>query len=89
MKLQRLIALILSMLMMLALVGCYGAPMSTREESTLLGGGAGLGAGALIGSAVGAPGAGAAIGGIGGALAGYGIGNALQNQQGRWRAGYY
>jgi uncharacterized protein YcfJ len=91
MRLKRLIALVLSMLMMLAIVGCYGEPLSTREKGTLLGGAAGLGAGALIGSAVGAPGAGAAIGGVGGALAGYGIGNHMQNEQNdrAYRGSYY
>jgi uncharacterized protein YcfJ len=47
----------------------------------LIGGVGGAGAGALIGSMVGHPGAGAAIGGIGGAAAGYGIGNHMQNEQ--------
>ena len=91
MHFRRIITLLLSMLMILALVGCYGAPLSTREKGTLIGGAAGLGAGALVGSAVGAPGAGAAIGGVGGALAGYGIGNHLQNEQyeRNWRGGYY
>jgi hypothetical protein len=88
---KRLFALVLAALMMLAIVGCYGAPLSTREKGTLIGGAAGLGAGALVGSAVGAPGAGAAIGGVGGALAGYGIGNHMQNEQNEraWRNGYY
>src|SRR5262249_21220672 len=81
MLMKRLIALVLSVLMTLAIVGCYGQPLSTREKGTLIGGAAGLGAGALVGSAVGAPGAGAAIGGVGGALAGYGIGNHMQNEQ--------
>lgn len=91
MHLKRLIGLILSILMMVAVIGCYGEPLSTREKGTLLGGAAGLGAGALVGSAVGAPGAGAAIGGLGGALAGYGIGNHLQNEQDEraYRHGYY
>jgi hypothetical protein len=91
MQLKRLIALLFSIMMMLALIGCYGQPLTTREEGTLLGGAAGLGAGALVGSAVGSPGAGAAIGGVGGALAGYGIGNYMQNQQYQraWRNGYY
>lgn len=78
----------------LALAGCYGPPLGTREESTLLGGASGLGAGALVGSALGAPGAGAAIGGVAGAGAGYLIGNQLQSEQyrrdwggGRWREG--
>jgi len=84
-------ALVLSMLMMLAVLGCAGEPLSTREKGTLLGGVAGAGAGALIGSAVGHPGAGAAIGGVGGAAAGYGIGNHMQNEQDQraYRNGYY
>jgi outer membrane lipoprotein SlyB len=49
-------------------------PLSTREKSTLIGGGVGAAAGTVIGATVGAPGAGAAIGGAlgagGGALAG-------------------
>jgi osmotically inducible lipoprotein OsmB len=91
MYLMRLIALVLSLLMMVAIVGCSGEPMSTREESTLLGGAAGLGGGALVGSALGAPGAGAAIGGVAGAAAGYGIGNHLQNEQEQhyYGGGYY
>ena len=91
MQLKRLIVLVLSMLMMLAVVGCSGEPLSTREKGTLLGGAAGLGAGALIGSAVGHPGAGAAIGGLSGAAAGYGIGNHMQNEQNQqnYRNGYY
>jgi osmotically inducible lipoprotein OsmB len=60
---------------------CYGEPLTTREKGTLLGGAAGAGTGALIGSAVGHPGAGAAIGGVGGAAAGYAIGNEMQNQE--------
>jgi osmotically inducible lipoprotein OsmB len=91
MQLKRLMAHVLSMLMMLAVLGCYGQPLSTREKGTLLGGVAGAGAGALIGSAVGHPGAGAAIGGVGGAAVGYGIGNHMQNEQDQraYRNGYY
>lgn len=91
MQLKRIIALVLSLLMMLAVAGCYGGPLSTREKGTLLGGAAGAGAGALVGTAVGHPGAGAAIGGLGGAAAGYGIGNHMQNQQDQraYRNGYY
>lgn len=86
---------VLLLLAALALAGCYGAPLSTREESTLLGGASGVGAGALLGSAYGAPGTGAAIGGAAGAGLGYLIGNHLQNEQHRhdwwggqgWREG--
>ena len=74
----------------LALVGCSGQPLTTREKGTLGGGVLGAGTGAIIGAAVGAPGAGAAIGGALGAGTGYVIGNALQNQEvavGRYQAG--
>jgi len=78
---KKLIALLFSLMMALAIIGCSGEPLSTREKGTLLGGAAGAGAGALVGGAVGHPGAGAAIGGVGGAAAGYGIGNHMQNEQ--------
>jgi hypothetical protein len=55
--LKTVIALVLSFLMTLALIGCSGEPLSTREKGTLLGGAAGAGAGALVGGAVGHPGA--------------------------------
>jgi Glycine zipper len=64
-----------------ALTGCSGQPLSTREKGTIGGGVLGAGTGAIIGAAVGAPGAGAAIGGALGAGTGYVIGNALQNQE--------
>jgi hypothetical protein len=63
------------------LSGCSGQPLSTREKGTLGGGVLGAGAGAIIGAAVGHPGAGAAIGGALGAGTGYVVGNSLQNQQ--------
>jgi uncharacterized protein YcfJ len=65
----------------LVLAGCSGEPLSTREKGTIGGGVLGAGTGAIIGAAVGAPGAGAAIGGALGAGTGYVIGNALQNQE--------
>jgi osmotically inducible lipoprotein OsmB len=64
-----------------ALAGCSGQPLSPRAKRTLGGGVLGAGTGAIIGAAVGAPGAGAAIGGALGAGTGYVIGNALQNQE--------
>ena len=70
-----------SLIAALILVGCSGQPLSTREKGTIGGGVLGAGAGALIGSAVGSPGAGAAIGGALGAGTGFVVGNALQNQE--------
>lgn len=61
--------------------GCSGQPLTTREKGILGGGALGAGTGAIIGSAVGHPGAGAAIGGGLGALAGGAIGNELQNRE--------
>ena len=74
---------------LVTMVGCAGTPLTTREKGTLLGGALGLGGGALVGSAVGAPGAGAAIGGIAGAGTGYLIGNHMQNEQIRRNYGDY
>ncbi|HSR57862.1 MAG TPA: glycine zipper domain-containing protein, partial [Candidatus Binataceae bacterium] len=63
------------------LAACSGQPLSTREKGTIFGGVLGAGSGAIIGSAVGAPGAGAAIGGALGAGTGYVVGNAMQNNE--------
>jgi uncharacterized protein YcfJ len=61
--------------------GCSGQPLTTREKGLLGGGAMGAGTGAIIGAAVGHPGAGAAIGGGLGALTGGVIGNELQNRE--------
>src|SRR5690348_15457009 len=65
----------------LAIAGCSGQLLSTREKGTLGGGVLGAGAGAIIGAAVGHPAAGAAIGGALGAGTGFAVGNAMQNQE--------
>jgi hypothetical protein len=81
----------LALIAALALGGCYGPPLSPRAEGTLIGGAAGVGGGALVGSAVGSPLAGAAIGGLGGAGLGYLIGNEWQHHDygyGRYGHGY-
>jgi len=83
MKIMLLVRALLMITVFCGLLGCSGEPLTTREKGTMLGGAAGAGAGALIGAAVGHPGAGAAIGGVGGAAAGYGIGNHMQNEQDR------
>jgi uncharacterized protein YcfJ len=61
-------------------VGGCSQPLSTREKSTLVGGGLGAGAGAIIGAAVGSPGAGAAIGGALGAGTGALLGDQMQKR---------
>jgi len=67
--------------LILFVAGCASGPLSTREKGVLAGGGLGAATGAIIGSAVGAPGAGAAIGGGIGALGGGVIGDQLQGQE--------
>src|ERR1700730_18708411 len=64
-----------------AMAGCSGQPLTTREKGVGIGALVGAGTGAIIGSAVGHPGAGAAIGGGIGALGGGLIGNELQNRE--------
>jgi len=68
--------------LLILLAGC-SQPLSTREKGTLLGGGIGAASGAIIGSAVGHPGAGAAIGGAMGAVSGGLVGDQLQGQENR------
>jgi outer membrane protein OmpA-like peptidoglycan-associated protein len=69
-----------ALLVALALLSSCSQPLSTREKSTLVGGGIGGAAGAIIGAAVGNPGAGAAIGGALGAGAGALVGDRLQQR---------
>jgi uncharacterized protein YcfJ len=78
---KKAVVIVVVSAMILALVGCAGEPLSTREKGTLLGGGLGAATGAIIGSAVGSPGAGAAIGGGLGAVGGALVGNELQNHE--------
>jgi uncharacterized protein YcfJ len=77
----RSLILVLAVVTGLAVAGCSGQPLSTREKGTLGGGALGAGTGAIIGAAVGHPGMGAAIGGGMGAVGGYAVGNQMQNQE--------
>ncbi len=78
---RSILKLLLVLTATLFLAACSGQPLSTREKGTIFGGVLGAGSGAIIGSAVGAPGAGAAIGGALGAGTGFAVGNALQNTE--------
>jgi outer membrane lipoprotein SlyB len=64
----------------LLLTAACSQPLTTREKSTLAGGGIGAVAGTVIGAAVGAPGAGAAIGGALGAAGGAVVGDQMQSR---------
>ena len=61
---RKVAACIIAVAMLVAVAGCSGEPLSTREKGTGIGALVGAGTGAIIGAAVGAPGAGAAIGGV-------------------------
>ena len=78
---KRFVTLTIAGTALIAIAGCYGQPLSTREKGTLAGGAIGAGGGAIVGAAVGAPLAGAAIGGVVGAGTGMAIGNSLQNNE--------
>jgi osmotically inducible lipoprotein OsmB len=84
---KRFVTLTIAGVAMIAIAGCYGQPLSTREKGTLAGGAVGAGGGALVGAAVGHPLAGAAIGGVVGAGTGMAIGNSMQNDENRQRYG--
>lgn len=64
-----------------ALVAGCSEPLSTREKGALIGGGIGAGTGAIVGNAVGHPGAGALIGGGVGVITGAVIGDAVQAKE--------
>ena len=78
---KRSVTIALAAIMVLAMFGCEGQPLSTREKGTLLGGGLGAASGAIVGAATGSPGAGAAIGGLLGAGTGFIAGNEFQNRE--------
>lgn len=78
---KRIAVGLICLLGLMGVVGCSGQPLSTREKSTLAGGGLGAATGAIIGAAVGSPGAGAAIGGALGGVGGFALGGAQQNQE--------
>jgi phage tail tape-measure protein len=71
----------IGLVVLFGLSGCAGGSLSTREKGAGIGAVGGAGAGALIGSAVGRPGAGAAIGGVLGLGAGALVGDQLQGQE--------
>ena len=58
------------LLVVLLITGGCAQPLNKREKGVLVGGGLGAATGAIIGAAVGNPGAGAAIGGALGAVGG-------------------
>jgi outer membrane lipoprotein SlyB len=70
-----------SMFLVVAIFGCSGGPLTTREKGAGIGALGGAAVGGIIGAAVGHPGAGAAIGGAVGLGSGALIGDQLQGQE--------
>jgi len=83
MRVQQRVQVYIGTLALIFLLSACSQPLSTREKGTLLGGGLGAASGAIIGGAVGSPGAGAAIGGAMGALTGGLIGDQFQGLENR------
>lgn len=73
---------VIALALTFVLSGC-SQPLNKREKGALVGGGLGAATGAIIGAAVGSPGAGAAIGGALGAGGGALIGDQFQGQENR------
>ena len=72
---------VIELIVLVVISGCSGGSLTTREKGAGIGAVGGAGAGALVGSAVGRPGAGAAIGGVLGLGAGALVGDQLQGQE--------
>jgi len=70
-----------AVVLLAAVVGCSGGPLTTREKGAGIGAIGGAAVGGIIGAAVGAPGIGAAVGGTLGLGAGVLIGDQLQGQE--------
>jgi outer membrane lipoprotein SlyB len=64
-----------------AMIGCAGGELTTREKGLGIGAIGGAAAGGIVGGAVGRPGTGALVGGALGAGAGALIGDQIQGQQ--------
>src|SRR5260370_23649096 len=80
MKFKLPLMTILGAVMMLSLAACE-QPMSNTTKGAAVGGVLGAGSGALIGNALGRPGAGALIGGGLGALGGAAVGHGMDSNQ--------
>ena len=78
---HRLSLFVIALMVLLVISGCSGGSLTTREKGAGIGAVGGAGAGALIGTAVGRPGAGAAIGGVLGLGAGALVGDQLQGHE--------
>jgi len=83
MRINKTLMTITGAIALTALAGCYGEPLTTREQGTAIGAGTGAVAGAVVGSTVGEPLAGAAVGGVAGGATGFAVGNHIQNEQDR------
>ncbi len=78
---RRIIVTVVALFLVMALAGCQGGELTTREKGAGIGTLVGAGLGAAIGAAVGCPGCGAGIGAAVGLAGGALFGDYMQGQE--------
>lgn len=77
---KRIAVSVVALFLVIALAGCQGGELTTREKGAGIGTVVGAGLGGIIGAAVGCPGCGAGIGAVTGLAAGALVGDYMQGQ---------
>ena len=77
---KRILVTVVALFLIIALAGCQGGELTTREKGAGIGTVVGAGLGGIIGAAVGCPGCGAGIGAVTGLAAGALVGDYIQGQ---------
>jgi outer membrane lipoprotein SlyB len=78
---KRILVSVVAVFLVVALAGCQGGELTTREKGAGIGTVVGAGLGGIIGAAVGCPGCGAGIGAATGLAAGALVGDYMQGQE--------
>jgi outer membrane lipoprotein SlyB len=78
---KRILVTFVALFLVVALAGCQGGELTTREKGAGIGTVVGAGLGGIIGAAVGCPGCGAGIGAATGLAAGALVGDYMQGQE--------
>ena len=78
---RRILVTLVALLLAVALVGCQGGELTTREKGAGIGTVVGAGLGGIIGAAAGCPGCGAGIGAAVGLAGGALVGDYMQGQE--------
>lgn len=78
---KRILVTVMAVFVVIALAGCSGGELTTREKGAGIGTVVGAGLGGIIGAAVGCPGCGAGIGAAVGLAGGALVGDYMQGQE--------